>query len=92
MHGTILDIKIKKWHDEGEILEQELINNDWEYRKKNCSKCSKEEQKKLHCLKVNNFKEGIQETHCKKLVHARTQKNKKKIEGFIESHPLRQGT
>ncbi|QLH03640.1 hypothetical protein C5F47_08865 [Nitrosopumilus cobalaminigenes] len=83
---------IKKWHYEGQQLELELNENDWEYRKKICTKCTIEEQKKLHCLKVNNFKDGIQETHCDKLIHARTQKNKKKIEGYIESHPLRQGT
>jgi len=44
MQGTISFVDIKKWHDEGEKLEQELINYDWEYRKKICSKCSIEEQ------------------------------------------------
>lgn len=92
MQRAITIADIRKWHEDGERLEQELNDYDWEYRKKICSKCTIEEQEKLHCLRVNNYKDGIQETHCDKLVHARTQKNKKKIEGYIESHPLRQGT
>lgn len=83
--------EIKEWHNDGIRLKEELIKYNWEYRKKICSKCTLEQQAKLHCLKVNHFVDGIQETHCKKLVNARTKKNKKRIEGFIESHPLRNG-
>lgn len=60
---------------------------NWEYRKKICNKCSVETQKKLNCRKVNNFKNGVQETWCEKLLNARTQKFRKEIKSFWEKYP-----
>ncbi len=80
---------IQSWHKQGISLKEEMIDFNWEYRNKICSKCPIEMQQKLQCMKFPNFKDGIQETHCKKLIQARTRKFKKNIEGFLESHPLR---
>jgi len=41
----------------------------------------------LNCRKYDNFVNGIQETHCKNLISARTKKFEKKIEGFLQIHP-----
>lgn len=91
MLGRISISEVEDWHIDGIKLKKELIEYNWEYRRKICTKCTPQDQDRLHCLKVNRFVDGIQETHCKKLVNARTKKNKKRIEGFIESHPLRNG-
>ena len=79
---------IEVWQDKAFRLKSDLIAYNWEYRKKICSKCTPEQQEKYRCHKVNRFKNGIQETHCRKLIQARTKKYKKRIEGFLNSHPL----
>jgi len=84
-------IDIQGWHKQGSSLKEAMIAYNWEYRKKICSKCPLETQQKLNCMRFPNYKEGIQETHCKKLIQARTREFKKNIEGFLESHPLRDG-
>ena len=86
-----VSIDIQAWHTQGTSLKEAMIDFNWEYRQKVCSKCPLEMQQKLHCMKFPNYKDGIQETHCKKLIQARTRKFKKNIEGFLESHPLRDG-
>lgn len=80
--------RITDWHEEGEHVKKLLLDYDWKYRKKICSKCSAETRKKLRCFKVDNFKDGVQETHCKKMEKARTQKHRKTILNFINFHPL----
>ena len=68
----------EEWLKEGLSLRDELIKYDWEYREKHPCKC------KPRCFVANNFVNGIQETHCKKMIKARTQKFRKKINAFIE--------
>lgn len=82
-HNRILD-----WHEEGTHIQQLLRKYNWQYRKKICTKCPLETQRNLNCFKVDNFKNGIQETHCKKMNKARTQKFRKIILGFMKFHPL----
>jgi hypothetical protein len=78
--------RIINYHNEAFLLKRALLDYNWEYRRKICVKCTAEQQIKLHCLKVDNFVGGIQETHCRKLVRARTEKFKKIMgEGLIES-------
>ena len=89
MQNENLQARIIDWHEEGEHIKKLLLDYDWEYRKKICTNCPLETQQKLRCLRVNNFKDGIQETHCKKMDRARTQKYRKIIMNFINFHPLR---
>jgi len=84
-----LQERITDWHEEGEHIKKLLLDYDWEYRKKICTKCPIEIQQKLKCFRVNNFESGIQETHCKKMDRARTQKYRKTMMNFINFHPLR---
>lgn len=79
---------MENWHKQAIQLKEKLIKYNWEYRKKICVKCTCEQQAKLKCHRVNNFVDGIQETHCRKLVQARTKKFKKNIGGLMETHPL----
>ena len=65
-------------------MKEKIIEYDWNYRKKICSKCNTEQQKKRGCFRVDNFKEGIQETHCKHLTNAGTQKFRKEINEFLD--------
>lgn len=81
--------RIADWQEEGGHIKKLLLDYDWDYRKKICVKCPLETQQKLRCFRVNNFKDGIQESHCKKMDRARTQKYRKNIMSFINFHPLR---
>lgn len=83
---------MQEWFEQGFFLQDELDKYNWQYREKICLNCPVELQQKLNCLRVDNFANGIQETHCYKLANARTKKFRKKIEVFLESHPLRNGT
>lgn len=89
MQNITLGERIIDWHEEGEHVKKLLLDYDWKYRKKICTKCPLETQQKLKCFRVNNFKDGIQETHCKKMDRARTQKYRKIMMKFIDWHPLR---
>lgn len=84
-----LQARIIDWHEEGEHIKKLLLDYDWSYRKKICTKCPIETRQKLRCFRVDNFKDEIQETHCKKMDRARTQKYRKTIMNFINFHPLR---
>ncbi len=88
----LIQIKISNWQDQGLVIRDEMKKYNWEYRKKICVKCSIETQKKLNCRKINNFKDGIQETWCEKILNARTQKFKKDIEKFWLVHPYENAT
>lgn len=83
-----LQERITDWHEEGNHIQKLLSDYDWNYRKKICTKCPLETQQKLNCLRVNNFQDGVQETHCKKMDRARTEKYRKTILKFINFHPL----
>ena len=76
------------WINQGLKLKHEMIEYNWEFRNDVCTECTNELKKKLLCHTVNNFRGNIQETHCKKLVKARTKKFEKKIGGFLNLHPL----
>jgi len=80
--------EIREWHERGLSLKEEILDYNWGYRKKICSKCSLEQQEFRGCFKVNNSKNRIQETHCESMVRAGTQKFRKKIKAFLYSHPL----
>jgi len=79
--------EIREWHKVGLILKEEMLDYNWEYRKKHCFKCSPIEKSIHKCFEVNKFVNGVQETHCKKMIKARTQKFRKKINAFLDSHP-----
>lgn len=83
----LVQIKISNWQDKGLVIRDEMKKYNWEYRKKICTKCPREIQRKLNCRKVNNFKDEIQETWCEKILNARTQKFRKEIEKFWTMHP-----
>lgn len=83
-----LHSEIVGWHEEGFNIQKAFIEYNWEYRKKICSKCNQEQRTRYHCFKADRFVDGIQETHCNKLIKARTKKFRKKIEEFILLHPL----
>lgn len=89
MQNITLRERIIDWHEEGEHIKKLLLDYDWDYRRKVCTKCPLTTQRKLKCFRVNNFKDGIQETHCKKMDKARTQKYRKTIMKFINFHPSR---
>ena len=76
---------IDNWNDAGLSIKDEMIQYNWDYRKKICVKCT--DQKRLDCRKYNNFRDGIPETHCRNLINARTKKFNDKIEGFLQMHP-----
>ena len=68
-------------------LKEELLDYDWKYRLKICSKCPLETQKKLQCFKVDNFKIidniQVQETHCSKMDKARVQKFRGRMNNLL---------
>ena len=81
-HNRYLD-----WQEEGNHIQKIIREYNWNYRKKICSRCSIENQRKLKCIKVDNFRWGIQETYCKKMTKARSQKLKKIILKYIDFNP-----
>ena len=84
----LINTELEEWYKDGERLKQEIIDYNWKYRRKVCSKCPIETQKKLDCFKLGNFKIGIQETHCSKLIRSRTNYFRKKIQSFFNLEPL----
>ena len=75
------------WLEEGTHIQKLLREYNWNYREKICTKCPLEIQKKLKCIKVNNFQNGIQETYCKKMTKARSGKFRKIILKYMDFHP-----
>lgn len=73
---------LHEWNQNGISIKEEMIKYDCEYREKHPCKCEP------RCFAANNFVNGIQETHCKKMIKARTQKFRKKINAFLSLHPL----
>ena len=73
-------------------LTNHVIQYDWNYRKKICTKCQLETQEKLKCFRVNSFKiiDGvkIQKTYCSKLKKARANKFRNHIKHVFAMNPL----
>lgn len=73
-------------------LGRQAIEYNWQYRKKICTKCTLETQKKLNCYRVDNYRiiDGtkIQETHCSKLEKARTNKFHNHIKHVFKLDPF----
>ena len=84
--------RIQDQNEAWEWLTYHVIQYDWEYRKKICTKCELETQEKLKCQKINNFKimDGvkIQKTYCSKLKKARSNKFKNHIKHVFNMNPL----
>ena len=70
-----------------QFIQKLLREYNWNYRKKICSKCTVDTQRKLKCIQVDNSRDGIQETYCKKMTKARSQKFRKTILNYMEFHP-----
>jgi hypothetical protein len=64
-------------------LKEELLDYDWKYRLKICTKCPLETQERLRCFRVNNYKNNIQETHCSKMDKARVQKFRGRMNNLL---------
>ena len=80
-------------HDEAwEWLTYHIIQYDWDYRKRICTKCTLETQEKLKCQKINDFRvvDGIkiQKTYCSKLKKSRSSKFKNHIKHVFTMNPL----
>ena len=85
--GNTFDNRYLDWQEEGTHIQQLLREYNWNYRKKICAKCPLTKQKELQCNRLDNFRNGIQETYCKKMTKARSQKFRKVILRFIQFHP-----
>jgi len=85
--GNTYDNRYLDWQEEGIHIQKLLREYNWNYRKKICSKCPVDTQRKLKCIQVDNSRDGIQETYCKKMTKARSQKFRKTILNYMEFHP-----
>ena len=77
----------QQWNEKGQDLKEILLDYNWQYRKKICTKCPLSEQKRRQCFRVDNYRiiqgEKIQETHCKWMNKARVAKFGDMISSFI---------
>jgi len=81
--------RVIDWHEDGEHIQKLLHDFDNQYRKKICSKCTKEQQQVRNCIRIDMYtNEGIQITSCNHMDQARTRKNSKIIKKFIQSSPV----
>ena len=85
--GNTFDNRYVDWQEEGSYIQKIIRQYNWEYREKICSKCPIEKQQKLNCVKIDNFKNGIQETYCSKMTKSRSKKFKKIILKYMDFHP-----
>ena len=83
-HNRMLD-----WFEEGTHIQDLVDRYEWKYRKKICTKCPASKQKELNCLKIDNYRDGIQETYCDKMTRARGNKFRKIMYRYTDSHPAR---
>ena len=84
IHERMID-----WFESGTHIQQLLRAYNKQYRKKICSKCPLEQQKKRYCLKLDMYStEGIQLKHCSHMDKARSKKYKKKIMQHMGFHPM----
>ena len=87
-----LQEKFQDYDEAWEWLAYHVIQYDWEYRKKICTKCNLKTQEKLKCQKINDFKimDGIkiQKTYCSKLKKARSNKFRNHINHVFDMNPL----
>lgn len=88
--------RMQDYDEAWQWLTRHVIQYDWNYRKKICTKCSLETQEKLKCFKVNNFKiiDGvkIQKTYCSKLKKARANKFRNHIKHVFAMNPFLKAT
>ncbi len=84
--------RMQDYDEAWQWLTYHVIQYDWNYRKKICTKCPLETQEKLNCFKVDNFKiiDGvkIQKTYCSKLKKARAKKFRTHIKHIFAMSPL----
>jgi len=84
--------RMQDYDEAWQWLTSHVIQYDWNYRKKICTKCPLETQEKLKCFKVNNFKiiDGvkIQKTYCSKLKKARAKKFRNHIKHVFAMSPF----
>ena len=74
---------ITKVKESGKSIKDAMLEWNWEYRKTVCQKCT--DQVKLKCRKYDNFKDGIQETHCDQMTKARIKKFDKHVNLWLKS-------
>jgi len=79
-------ISPKQLDNRWEQLTFDVINYDWKYRRKICTKCPLEYQKE-HCFKSSEFRyiDGmlVQKTYCKKQKLARANKFRSSIKSIM---------
>lgn len=84
--------RIRDYDEAWKWLTYHVIQYDWSYRKKICSKCTLETQEKLKCFKVDTFKiidsVKIQKTYCSKLKKARANKFRNHIKHVFTMSPF----
>lgn len=84
--------RMQDYNEAWKWLTSHVIEYDWSYRKKICTKCSLETQEKLKCFKADNFKiiDGvkIQKTYCSKLKRARANKFRNHIKHVFAMSPF----
>ena len=84
--------RIKDYDEAWEWLTYHVIQYDWEYRMKICTKCTLETQEKLKCQKINDFRVidnmKIQKTYCSKMKKARSNKFRNHIKHVFAMNPL----
>jgi len=84
--------RLKDYDEAWSWLGRISIEYNWNYRKRICTKCPTEVQKKLNCFRVDNYKvtDGvkIQETHCSKLENARENKMRNHVKHVFALDPL----
>jgi len=87
--------KIQDYDEVWNWLGRHAIEYNWQYRKKICTKCPLKTQKKLNCLRVDNYRiiDGIeiQETHCSKLEKARANKLRNHVKHVLAINPFVNG-
>lgn len=79
----MLDLVDNSWS----VLGEEVIEYNWKYRSKICSKCPLSEQKRRSCVRFDNYRmiKGveIQESHCNKLENARANKFRNRMKSLL---------
>ena len=84
--------RIQDYDESWNWLGAKAIEYNWEYRRKICSKCPIEIQKKLDCHRVDNYRiiggTKVQETHCSKLEKARSNKLRTHVKHVFALDPF----
>lgn len=82
--------RIQDYDESWDWLGRLAIEYNWKYRKKICTKCTRQEE--LKCHKIDNFRiidnVKIQETHCSKLENARANKLRNHVKHVLALNPF----